>query len=247
LAQELCPSLPPDISSEQREAEVRHVLKSVPHLVIIDNLEADVSHLTPCLFSLAGPTKFLLTSRERPSSAAHIYTWSLAPLSFEDAACLIQDYARVSGHPQLAEATQAQLQPIYDKVGGNPQALKLVVGLTNQFAIPEILQDLVEVKFDETEAMYRHIYLRVWQSLDKASQAVLKAMPLVGATGATRDYITSLCRLEAREVTRAIQELISRSLLEVHGSVWEQHRYNIHSLTRTFLQTEIIDWPSDSI
>jgi hypothetical protein len=247
LAQELCPALPLDVSSEQREIEVRQLLKSVPHLVIVDNLEADISHLTPCLLNLAGPTKFLLTSRERPSSAAHIYTWTLSPLSLENATHLIRDFARSIGHVQLADATQAQLQPIYDTVGGNPQALKLVVGLTKHFAIPEILQDLVEVKFDETEAMYRHIYLRVWQSLESVSQAVLKAMPLVGANGATRDYITSLCSLEDREVSRAIQDLISRSLLEVHGSVWEKHRYNIHSLTRTFLQTEIIDWPRDSI
>jgi hypothetical protein len=71
-------------------------------------------------------------------------------------------------------------------------------------------------------------------------------MPLAADTGIVQAHMQEISGLEEKQLLRAIQELSRRSLLEVRGTAVE-HRYIIHSLTRTFLASDIIHWPPDSV
>lgn len=242
LAQKLCPDLSPQAAAQQRNSQLRQTLKSAPYLVVIDNLEreADVAFMAGVLHDLANPGKFLLTSRVRPPAAASSLT--LAELSSADTLALIRHQAHVVGLPGLAAAPDDDLAKIYEITGGNPLAVKLVVGLTAVYPLPRLLTDLKEAKTREIEQLYRHIYWQVWRSLSPPGQTLLEMMPIAAGMGATPEQLQAMSGLDESALWIAIGELVNRSLLEVRGTAWER-RYTIHRLTESFLYTEIIRWP----
>lgn len=238
LAESLCPEVP----SHQQYGRLRHLLKTTPHLIILDNLEIDTAPLLSTLQDLAGPTKFLLTSRHHPPPMAATHIIHLAELPFTAVASLLRQQAKAIAQPDLQHASDALLHDIYGAVGGNPLALKLVVGLSHTIALPHILADLTAVHTTAIEQMYRHIYWQAWHSLSKTAQAVLEIMPMTADIGATPDQLQAITSLSPAELWPALTELTTRSLLEIRGTTWAR-RYGIHRLTESFLQTEIIHWP----
>lgn len=51
----------------------------------------------------------------------------------------------------------ANLRPIYERVGGNPLAIRLVVGQLHVHALDTVLADLLEVRADEASALYSYL------------------------------------------------------------------------------------------
>lgn len=237
----------PQTSSQQRDLEVQQLLKSFPHLVVIDNLEAVTdSNLLTHLRDLANPTKFLLTSRVRPFSPVAIFDFSVPELPASDAIALIRHQAQMMGQRELAKAPEELLVTIYTHVGGNPLALKLIVGLTHDLSLPQIIDALTQVHLQEVEKLYRHIYWKVWQALSQEAKVLLEVMPMSSDTGIVQAQMQTISGLDEKQLVNAIQELSRRSLLEVRGTPTER-RYTIHSLTRSFLGSEIIHWPHDEV
>jgi hypothetical protein len=244
LASQICPQVPPP---SQRELAVKQLLNAFPHLIVIDNLEVEPdSDLLIRLHTLANPSKFLLTSRIRPSSPIGVFNFPLTELASVDAIALMRKQAQLIGTTDLAEAPDDLLQTIYDSVGGNPLALKLIVGLNHDLSLPQIVEALRQAHVQEIEDLYRHIYWKIWQSLSPAAKSLLEVMPISSAGGIVQAQMQAISRLEENQLLAAIQELSQRSLLEVRGTPTEK-RYTIHSLTRTFLQSEIIHWFGDSL
>ncbi len=219
-------------------------LKTDAHLIVIDNLEttAHIDYFATHLLAFTEPSRFLLTSRARPSGETAVYIQTLPELPFADATALIRHHAQTIGMTELAEANPHTIEEIYTVTGGNPLALKLVVGLTAVLPLPQILADLSENRAGPIEGLYRHIYWEAWQSLTPPAQKLLQAMPLVAASGAEPSQMQAFSQLNKDDFWTAVRELTSRSLLEVQGTMQER-RYGIHRLTETFLQTEIIRWP----
>lgn len=243
LALAVCPLLPVTTPVSERNLHLRQTLKLFPSLVILDNLETELSaDLLTSVHDLSQPSRFVLTNRVRPSSQATAYLFSLAELSSPAALALLRDQARQIGNEALAAAPEAELQAIYACTGGNPLTLKLVVGLSQDLALPHVLADLAQAQTAATSDLYRHIYWQAWQSLSQPAKTLLEVMPLAADSGATPEQLQVISRLEPSQMLPAIQELIRRSLLEVRGSLNER-RYAIHSLTRTFLLHEISHWP----
>ena len=244
LAHRLWPEAANSLSPAQRLVQVRQALKARPHLVVIDNLEsqADAAYLLAHhLNDLAQPGKFLLTTRTRLTGQAAVRNVSVDELSFADAQVFMRHHAQDTGVAVVVEAQTADLQAIYDTVGGNPLALKLVVTLLDSVPLPRVLAELARGPQGKVEEMYRHIYWRTWQTLEQDARDLLQAMPIVADIGATPEYLQNVSGLEEDRLWPAIQELHRRSLLEVRGNLHEK-RYGIHRLTETFLRTEIIHW-----
>jgi hypothetical protein len=227
--------------------QVRRLLKNQRALIVIDNLESetDTAFLMARLNDLADPSKFLLTSRTRPTSETAIFSYSLEELSLEEATDLLHHHAREIGVTELAEANQAEIRGIYDKTGGNPLALKLVASLLDVLPLPQILLGLTQSRSGPIEELYRHIYWQTWQTLSDDARSLLLAMPLVARTGARPEQLQAVTNLSEAQFWLVIQELRNRSLLEVRGSI-QARRYGIHRLTETFLRTEIINGPDEA-
>lgn len=244
LAEKLWPEYVSIPDPTQRLAAVRQALKERPHLIIVDNLESDTdtAFLIAHLNDLSNPSKFLLTARSRPADMAHVYSYAVDELSFADASALIIHHANEVGLVDVTAAAESDLQAIYDLTGGNPLALKLVISLFDTLTLPQVLERLASGHGTGALELYRHIYWQSWRLLSNAARQLLQTMLLVADTGGAADFLISISELSEDEFWPALQELRSRSLLEVRGGLRDK-RYGIHRLTATFLQTEIVNWP----
>lgn len=224
-------------------AALRMRLKELPHIIVIDNLETivDVESLLPTLQKLANPTKFILTSRESLYGAPSIYHAKVEALALPDALQLIRQEANLRGLPVLAMSSDAELQPIYETVGGNPLALRLVVGQSHVYPLRSILYDLQQARSKTADNLYTFIYRKAWEKLNALSRRALLTMPLASPRGDDLDYLAEVGDLDVDELRMALNQLVTLNLVDAQGGL-NDRRYGIHSLTRTFLLKQIVKW-----
>jgi hypothetical protein len=232
-------------SPQEKKVALTRLLKKAPYLIVVDNLETAVDYQTllPVLRELANPGKFLLTSRHSLRAHPEVFCLSLVELDQANTLRFIRHEAKVRGLPLLADAADAELKPIYEVVGGNPLALKLVVGQISILPLSQVLENLKEARGKGIDELYTYIYWQAWHMLDAASQQVLLVMPL--AQDGPLDQLRALNQLELDELTQALQQLAALSLVQVGGDL-EVRRYTIHRLTETFLLNEAIKWQSSA-
>lgn len=226
---------------EERQAGLVALLKKQPYLVVIDNLETveDYQSVIPLLRRCANPTKFLLTTRYALHAYDDVFCRSLPELSRTDVLDLLAYEARVRGLTALAEATPAQLDSIYEVVGGNPLALKLVVGQIRVLPLAQVLDNLREARGKKVGDLYTYIYWQAWHALDEAGRQTLLVMPL--AQNGTLAQLGAVSDLDQTALSQSLEHLAALSLLEVSADL-AYPRYRIHRLTETFLLNEVIKW-----
>lgn len=236
------------VNPSQKQAFLYKRFKEQPHFVVIDNLETmgDINALLPLLQSWCNPTKFLLTSRELIELGSGIYHIPIRPLEEVDALRLVRHEAKGSNFTLLAQATDAQISPIYETVGGNPLALRLVVGQAFAHGLNTVLDDLRSARGAKVEALYTHIYRRAWEKLDNAARITLIALPLVDVKSATVEQLAAATAtlptpLDVHQVHFALDTLVRMNLVDCHGDL-NTRNYSIHQLTRTFLHERIVRW-----
>ena len=228
----------------QLSALLKTRLKRLPHLIVIDNLEtvSDIESLVPTLRQWSNPTKFFLTSRKTMHQAADIYHITAAELNEVDALRLVRQEAMTRNLPHVVTASDDELRPIYDVVGGNPLALRLVTGQLHIDPLPKVLYELREASGQQAQALYSYIYRRAWELLNESERMTLLAMPMLDPQGGSFDMLTSICqRMSKREVDKALKKLISLSLVDCRVGLYES-RYSLHSLTRAFLHKQVAHW-----
>ena len=235
-------NLPRQTTAEKFQM-LRSTLKRTPHLIVIDNLETvqDVDVLLAHLRELADPTRFVLTSRHNLYHEHDIHHFAVPELDRAQALALVRFEATIRNLPAIAAAGDAELTPIYAAVGGNPLALRLVVGQLHIHALPAILHDLATVNSRKVESLYTFIYRRAWDNLDEPGRRLLLAMPLTDILGADLDFLAAVSALEEAELRHALDALVMLNLIDARGAL-EYRRYSIHSLTRTFLQEQVAKW-----
>jgi len=232
LLQQLDPDLQTGRPLEEKKNILAYWLQQKPYLVVIDNLESMQEHdeLLPTLRSLTRPTKFLLTTRwleEKIGFRVELTEW------LEDEATAFLKYW--GDYRQLPAATDFELRQIYEVVGGNPLALKLVVGQLEACYKPaQVLAELRQGKSQYSDKFYTYIYRLAWDSLTEISRQLLLQLLLVHQ----REELEFEFPPERLDV--ALRQLQARSLIEARGAALEQRNYYLHQLTRTFLETEII-------
>lgn len=226
--------------TEGKESGIRALLQEKPHLIVIDNLETAADHqaLVPRLWELTGPTRFLLTSRYSLSQHSGVFCLTLDELSEADSVALMQHEARQRGVTSLVEADDAILHRIYETTGGNPLAIKLVVGQARYLPIERVLDRLRSGVGRKYEDLYRFIYWRSWEMLDEDARSVLLVMPALAPSGAYWENLQAATGLPDQRLDAAIERLVEMSLLQVGGG--SETRYTIHQLTYTFILSELL-------
>jgi DNA-binding SARP family transcriptional activator len=234
---------PTPFSAQDALAALRARLTQSAHLIVIDNLETvvDLESLLPTLRDLVDPTKFLLTSRESWHHEPGLYHFNLPELSEASALRLIRYEAQLCNLPYLAQASDADLRRIYELVGGNPLALRLVVGQTHVHALEVILADLRAAGAKKVQRLYSYIYRRAWDNFDQKTRQVFLAMPLVTDLIGDEASLANLTGLDSAEVGEALERLVALNLVDSRGDL-DERRYAIHNLTRTFLQEQVAQW-----
>jgi len=234
------------LSVEQKRAMLQQRFRASPHLVVIDNLETiqDIEVLLATLRGWINPTKFLLTSRISRFYETDIFHFTVPALNETDALTLVRSEAAVRNNSALATVDDDALRPIYETVGGNPLALRLVVGQTHIHGLSHVLDSLNNASGRSIEQLYHYIYWQAWNNLDELAQHALLLMPLVTEAGGDIAYLTTMAAgggLTAEDVDNALERLVLQNLVDSHGGLHERH-YTIHALTRTFLQEQVLKW-----
>ena len=247
LVDALLEQLGDDISLARSTAEkialLTDLLKQHPYLVVIDNLETvrDYEALLPLLRNLMQPTKFLMTSRNSLREYPDFFCYSIDELNQTDTIAFLHYEADLRGSTALVDAPRAQLARIHKVVGGNPLALKLVIGQLSIFSLSQILENLMAARGKKIDQLYTYIYWQAWQTLEPASQQALLAMPL--AQRGTFNQLAILSELDLDDLNEALDQLVALSLIQVIGDL-DERRYYIHRLTETFLLNEVVKWQS---
>ncbi len=248
LVDHLLSQLLPDAGRMGRTADeslalLKRRLKEQPHLIVIDNLETvvDVHTLLTTLRELANPTKFLLTTRHSLYGELDVFHFQVPELNEANALHLVRTEARRRNLPMLADAADADLRLIYETVGGNPLALRLVVGQALVHPLRAVLEDLTDARGHTIENMYTYIYRRAWDNLDEEDRRVLLMMPLVTEHGGSLDYLSGVGGLDQRELRQVLERLVTLNIVDRRGDL-NEYRYTIHGLTRTFLQNQVLRW-----
>ena len=243
LVEQLLGFTPAQLSGKQAFEALRYHLKQKPHLIVIDNLETllDLESLVPTLRRFANPSKFVLTSRQSLFDEPNLYHFLVPPLDQSNALQLIRQEAKQRNLPHLVEASDDDLRAIVDTVGGNPLALRLVVGQTHIHQLSLILEDLTEARGESAENLYLYIYRYAWDNLDELTRRLFLVMPLVTPRGGLLSHIAHLTDLSPANVRHSLNFLVTLNLVDVkHDS--SGSRYSIHNLTRTFLHQEVVKW-----
>lgn len=242
LAQHLCPSMQKTVSLPVKIRQIRRILKEAPHLIVIDNLEQkeEIEHLLTNLKDFTNPSKFLFTTRTHPSIELSNYNFVLPELDYVASSELIQEHAKTIGLQDLVSTKSADTKLIYESVGGNPLALKIITGTAMFMPLDEILESLKTVESHQVEKLYHHIYMQAWNSLGTHSKKVLSVMPLAGDNGIEFNHLKNISQVSDAHFLSAITELIKRSLLEANGTM-QIKRYSIHRLTESFLLSNIVN------
>lgn len=224
------------------ENKILQSLKESSNLIIIDNLEleGDLDYLLEKASYFVNPSRLLLTSRLQPHLDRSIHSETVNALSEADSLALMRHQAEVANIVAVKQANDEQLKSIFERTGGNPQALKIMTALLSTLPLKIALQNLGQASPGRIEEMYRDIYWQSWHSLTPEAQTLLQAMTLAPeGEGSKMEQLLTITQLTENQFWEAVTVLHQRSLLLVHGSL-DDRSYTIHQLTNTFLATEII-------
>ncbi|MEZ4708279.1 MAG: NB-ARC domain-containing protein [Caldilineaceae bacterium] len=235
--------LPPVLANEATLLRLTDHLQTAPHLIVVDNLETvgDLEALLPTLQRLANPTKFLLTSRAHIHSETATYPLPVPELCEADALALVRHEAELRNQPELAQIDARRFGPIYAAVGGNPLALRLVVGQTHIHSLPLVLDDLQMARGQPVQNLYTYIYRQAWTWLDETGRELLLAMLHADPQGEELDYIVGVSGLKLASTVSAMNDLVRLNLVDARGAL-AQRQYSIHALTRSFLHEQVLQW-----
>lgn len=231
--------LPVQDDSTQLEQQrlVKQFLQERACLIIIDNLEtaADYRSLLPELRKWQNPSKFLLTSRLRLLDEPDVFSLSLQELTVESAFELIRFEAKRTGFIALTQAGDEDLQAIYNAVGGNPLALKLIIGQLRFHSLSYALDRFAPAGKQSSEAgIFDYIYREIWETLDDEDKMILLALTQSGETGFSLEHLANVSSLPMELVSHSLEKLILLSMVDLSGNLLER-RYRLHRLTEVFL------------
>lgn len=221
----------------QRQRLLHRFIKERRCLIIIDNLEtvADYRNLLPELKKWQGPSKFLLTSRIRLLAEPGIFSYSHKELDEIATLQLIRQEAKRAGFTDLAVAKDENLLQIFNVVGGNPLALKLIIGQLRFYSLSSVLERFSANKETEAnEGIFDYIFREIWESLDDNSKTVLVSLTQAGESGFTIEHLMAVSELSETVVYERLTDLVLTSLVDITGSLMER-RYRLHRLTEVFL------------
>jgi class 3 adenylate cyclase len=229
------------LKDKDKETAIKTILTSRRVLIVMDNLETIEGYesLVDRLLNLLNPGKLLITTRHKLKSD-YVYSISLTGLVEDDGLIFLRKEAQERNIQQVASATTPSLKKIYQKTGGAPLAMKLVVGQLARLSLKDVLDNLEKVKVGgEYEDFYRFIYWPSWQLLSSETKKILISMSHFASIGGDKEAILAVSDIDIESVNKGIDELWIMSLIEVGGSV-EKRRYALHQLTRYFVLSELV-------
>jgi hypothetical protein len=229
--------LPEDVinlPSQERRAAIKNVLSFKPHLIVLEDLEPEhrAKDFLPNLITPNGLTRFILTSRQRLPSITGCANLFLHELT-QDAGMEIMRY---EAEERKLRVSVDDMERVYSLVGGNPMALKLIIGQAASLPLHRVLENLLPAaKGTPAGNILQQIYRHSWKLLLPSARKVLFSMERFSPSGASYDELRTATDLSTQELDSALQQLVTHSLVVYNPAPID--RYTIHRLTYIFLWT----------
>ena len=239
LARPLLPELAERLSGVQLKGRLRNRLKTARCLLILDDVPADWvgEAIFAELLSLLRPSKMLFTTRRYPAASSPVYVHRMRSLARTDALQLLRHQAAAGGIRELLHAGDADLDAIYQTVGGHPLALSLAARLCRLFPFQTLLAGWRGQPTGHFADTYEQIYEPLWRALTSEQKQLLLALSLGGQAGTSTDQLAKLIEVTPIRLWPNLISLIELCLVETRGGL-HRRRYGIHSLTRQYVQTK---------
>jgi len=229
--------LPEDVinlPSTERRSAVKATLSAKPYLVVLEDLEPEhrPKDFLPNLITPTGPTRFILTSRQRLPmfpGCANLFLHELT----RDACFAIMRY---EAQERKLQISVDDMEKVYALVGGNPMALKLIIGQAVSLPLHRVLENLLPAtKGTPAGNILQQIYRHSWKLLLPSARQILFAMERFSPNGTSYEDLQTATDLSSKELDSALQQLVTHSLVVYNPAPVDQ--YIIHRLTYLFLWT----------
>jgi hypothetical protein len=219
--------------AERRNA-VKAALSAKPYLVVLEDLEPEhrPKDFLPNLITPTGPTRFILTSRQRLPMLPGCANLFLHELT-RDASFAIMRY---EAQERKLRISDDDMEKVFALVGGNPMALKLIIGQAVSLPLHRVLENLLPAtKGTPAGNILQQIYRHSWKLLLPSARQVLFAMERFSPNGTSYEDLLTATDLSKKDLDAALRQLVTHSLVVYNPSPVDQ--YIIHRLTYLFLWT----------
>jgi tetratricopeptide (TPR) repeat protein len=229
----------PKLASDAKRRALLDTLRSMPTLLVYDNLETlskeEREALADFLRELPQGCKAVITSRRRGGEGS---VWHrLEKLDWDAARQLIAAEAdRDAALAAKLERAEARWQELYDATGGSPLALSHTLGLMRVRAALSFDAALSMLRGSRDADLQQFIFQEARLELTTNDGAALRALSFF-APSATFEAWVEVAKLSRTELETTIDRLSALSLIDVLAG---EERYALHPLTRNFVRSELL-------
>jgi transcriptional regulator with XRE-family HTH domain len=230
--------------SVELEKAITKSLLEFPCLIVLDNLETaiDQNLIAQKMGLLLEKTssRAILTSRE----AWNISTTFMEPIPLKgldesNAVRLMLTRAKDLKAANVLSATESQLREVASAVGTMPLALKLIVGLLQNFDIPTVLDDLEKLGSKRINRLYDYLFAHSWMTLEDEEKDLLIAISMYDEEEGIRASLLHESKVVPKNhFIDVMERLIIKSLVEVSNRVSDRY-YILHPLTINFIRAQV--------
>ncbi|MFX0138823.1 MAG: NB-ARC domain-containing protein, partial [Candidatus Hodarchaeota archaeon] len=218
---------------------LKSVLKSnrKRFLILLDNFETinDPGHTIHFFLECLNPSKLLITSRD-DHFLCQTQQHKIKGLSEIDSYNFLKDCAQLYKVPTILRANKSMLYNIHKSTGGQPLAMRLIVGQAGKIPLDKILITLKKVKGED---IYPFIYYESWQQLELTSKKLLLQFETTPDT-LYYDELETVANSDCKNdesFTQSLTRLVELQLIDPVDERGEE--YQIHELTRNFILSDL--------
>lgn len=207
---------------EDKINAVNEILQTKKILIIIDNYELNENvKLEKWVQNVQEPSEVLLTTLKEPPFTHNNYP--LDQLEFSEAFEFFQREAAIQGLELTDFNIENNFRPLYNAIGGIPQALILALGLIRQGALH--LNEFNENR-DEYTAIFEKLHTYSWNKLSINSKELLKLLPSqIVKYSIEGELLFTICEYSISEFNKVTKELCDWNLLKYnpHNQLFTIH------------------------